>query len=100
MVDCSLHVRNSEYRLIITSPPLRATSRRMSSGTFRDELHSAYADECEKITGASLVASVSRIVPIETCDRSTIMPMRFISRTIVCVLVQRSAVGAALKEGG
>ena len=41
----------------------------------------ARAEECEKITGASLASSASLIVPGETCDRSTSMPSRFISRT-------------------
>ncbi len=34
-----------------------------------------------KIAGASATASASRIVSAETWERSTIIPMRFISRT-------------------
>ncbi len=44
------------------------------SQTARDE-------ECEKITGAVLVAIASRMTPSATWLRSTSMPTRFISRT-------------------
>ena len=44
------------------------------SQTARDE-------EWEKITGAVDVSSASRIVVAATCERSTSMPSRFISRT-------------------
>lgn len=54
------------------------------SGTFLDELQIAWADECEKIIGAFDVARASSIVGTETCDRSTIMPRRFISDTTSC----------------
>lgn len=38
-------------------------------------------EECEKITGAVEVSSASRIVVAATWERSTSMPVRFISRT-------------------
>ena len=41
----------------------------------------ARADECEKITGASLTAIASSIVSGDTCERSTSIPNQFISRT-------------------
>lgn len=47
----------------------------------RDVLHSACADEWEKMTGACVTAKTSRIVCADVCDKSTIIPSRFISRT-------------------
>ena len=41
----------------------------------------ARAEECENITGTSLTRSASRMVSADTCERSTSMPIRFISRT-------------------
>uniref|UniRef100_A0A182Q4M9 Uncharacterized protein n=1 Tax=Anopheles farauti TaxID=69004 RepID=A0A182Q4M9_9DIPT len=51
------------------------------SGTLRELLQMAWAEECEKMTGAFEVASASSIVGTDTCERSTIMPSRFISET-------------------
>ena len=59
-------------------------SLRTWSGTLRELLQSACADECEKITGARLIRSASNIVGTDTWDKSTIMPSRFISRTTDC----------------
>jgi hypothetical protein len=56
----------------------------MSSGTFLVELQSARADECEKMSGACEAASAARIVFTDTWDRSTIIPSRFISFTMLC----------------
>jgi hypothetical protein len=53
----------------------------MSSGTLRGTGSSAFADECEKITGASATRSASSIVSGDTWERSTSIPSRFISRT-------------------
>ena len=53
------------------------------SGIFLEELHTAFAEECENITGASLTARVSCAVCIELWERSTIIPKRFISSTTV-----------------
>ena len=50
----------------ITTPPFFATSCRMLSGTFRGTLQIALAEECEKITGASVTRSASAIVSGET----------------------------------
>ena len=47
----------------------------------RGTLVSARDDECEAMTGARLVASAWYMVRSATCEMSTIMPMRFISRT-------------------
>ncbi|MCY1014093.1 hypothetical protein OV079_52970 [Nannocystis pusilla] len=67
--------------MTITTPPFSGIRRRMSSGTLRAVSAIARADECEKMTGASLTRSASSIVAGDTCDRSTSMPRRFISRT-------------------
>ena len=64
-------------------PCLLTTSLKMLSGIFLEELQTAFAEEWENITGASLTARVSRAVWIELCDRSTIIPNRFISSTTV-----------------
>ena len=69
------------YYLVI--PCLLTTSLKMLSGIFLEELQTAFAEEWENITGASLTARVSRAVWIELCDRSTIIPNRFISSTTV-----------------
>ena len=52
-----------------------------SSGTLRGWSQTARAEECEKITGASVTRSASRMVEGATWERSTSMPSRFISRT-------------------
>ena len=41
----------------------------------------ARAEECEKNTGVVATSSASLMVPGETCDRSTSMPIRCISVT-------------------
>lgn len=61
--------------------PVRTTLSRTSSGTFRDELHTDAADEWLKMTGALDTASASRMVRTDVCERSTIIPRRFISLT-------------------
>ena len=43
----------------------------------------ALADECEKITGAFVTSSTLFIVWSETCERSTSIPSRFISRITI-----------------
>src|SRR5918911_1101204 len=68
-------------KVTITTPPFAGSRRRMESETLRGTSQSARADECEKMTGASLTFSASLIVPGETCERSTSIPSRFISRT-------------------
>ncbi len=72
---------NFGTNVTIATPPLPGSSSSTSSGTLRGWSHTARADECEKITGATEVASAARIVVAATWDRSTSMPTRFISRT-------------------
>lgn len=60
------------------------TCRRMSSGTLRGWRQRAWAEECEKMTGARDTARASRIVCCDTWERSTSMPSRFISSTTFC----------------
>ena len=52
-----------------------------SSGALRGLSVTARAELWLKITGASATSSAARIVSAETCERSTIIPIRFISRT-------------------
>ena len=53
----------------------------MRSFMLRGTRAMARAEECEAMTGAVLIASTSSNVASETCEMSTIMPRRFISRT-------------------
>src|SRR5205814_4763872 len=53
----------------------------ISSVMLRGALVSARDDECEAMMGAFEVAMASQKVWSETCEISTIMPKRFISRT-------------------
>jgi hypothetical protein len=62
-------------------PPLPASRASTSSGTLRGWSHTSYAEEWLKITGAVAVSRASRIVAWLTWERSTIIPIRFISRT-------------------
>lgn len=72
---------NFGTKVAIATPPLAGSSASTSSGMLRGWSQTARAEECEKITGASETASASRIVVAATCERSTSMPTRFISRT-------------------
>ena len=63
------------------TPPLVARDFRTSSGALRTWSHTARAEEWLKMTGAVLVSSAARIVAGATCEMSTSMPSRFISRT-------------------
>ncbi len=63
------------------TPSLPASVSSTSSGAFRGTSQTARADEWLKITGALVTRSACRIVSADTCDRSTSMPIRFISRT-------------------
>jgi hypothetical protein len=67
--------------LIITTPPPAATRRICSSVRLRGMAESARQDECDAKTGAREVSKTSAMVSSETCEMSTIMPIRFISRT-------------------
>jgi len=53
---------------------------RTSSWTLRAWLHLAHAEEWLKMTGARVIFNVSIMVVLATCERSTSMPSRFISR--------------------
>ena len=68
-------------KVTITTPPFFGTRARIESGTLRGKSTRARDDECEKMTGDSVTSRASLITPGDTCDRSTIMPIRFISRT-------------------
>ena len=73
--------RKPGTKVTITTPPFCGSRRRTSSGTLRGWASSARAEEWEKTTGAAAASSASCIVSAETCERSTSMPRRFISRT-------------------
>src|ERR1051325_3566881 len=48
--DCEM---NEGTKVTITTPPFFGRRLRIESGTLRGTAHSARADECDKITGAS-----------------------------------------------
>ena len=73
--------RNTDDTLIITTPPLAPMRRMWSSVRLRGRLASARQEEWDAKMGAREVSSTSSIVSSDTCEMSTIMPMRFISRT-------------------
>lgn len=66
----------------MTNPLLAATLLSMESGTFLEELHKAWAEEWENMTGAFETAMASFMVLIDTWDKSTMIPSLFISFTI------------------
>ncbi len=68
-------------KVTITTPPFFGIRRSTSSGTLRGWSSRARAEEWEKITGAAETAIAFFIVSGDTCERSTSMPRRFISRT-------------------
>ena len=72
---------NFGTKVTMQTPPPRAACSSTSSGTLRGLSATARAELWLKITGASLTSSAARIVSAETCERSTIIPIRFISRT-------------------
>src|SRR5258708_31660030 len=53
---------NDGTKATITTPPLALRRPRIESGTLRGTSHRARADECEKITGASVTSRASLIV--------------------------------------
>ena len=63
------------------TPPLPGSAASTSAGTLRGWSVTARAPECVNSTGADVASSASRIVVAATWDRSTIMPIRFISDT-------------------
>src|SRR5438270_9892757 len=65
----------------MTTPPFLVIAFNISSVILRGALVSARADEWEAMIGALLVAIASQKVRSDTCEMSTIMPRRFISKT-------------------
>ncbi len=92
-------MRNSGTNATMHTPPPAAIVASTSSGTLRGESVTARAQEWLKIVGASAAASASRMVSVETCDRSTRTPRRFISRTTSTPnRVRPPAVGTSVAE--
>ncbi|BEL12081.1 hypothetical protein Q0Z83_102720 [Actinoplanes sichuanensis] len=71
--------RNDGTNVTMHTPPLPRSRVSTSSGTLRGCPQSARADEWLKITGRVVTARASCMVVSATCDRSTSMPIRFIS---------------------
>src|SRR6266540_3917678 len=90
---------NDGTNVTMTTPPVRPTSSRTSSGTFLGTSHRARAEEWEKITGAALTSIAWRIVSSEVWLRSTSQPHRFTSRTTSCSNVMVTARSAGTSEG-
>ena len=63
------------------TPRLARNDSRTSSGALRGLSQTARAEEWLKIAGTSATRNASRMVSGDTCDRSTSIPIRFISRT-------------------
>ncbi len=78
---CTVGETKAGTKVTMHTPPLAGSRSRTSSGTLRGWSHTARAEEWENTTGACVVSSASRIVSAETCERSTSIPRRFISRT-------------------
>src|SRR5882724_10627481 len=84
---CSFHALrhassiNAGKKLTITTPSFFAMARIISSVRLRGAAVSARTDECEAMIGDVDVLITSQNVLSETCDTSTIIPNRFISRT-------------------
>ena len=72
---------NFGTKVAIATPPLAGSWASTSSGMLRGWSQTVRDEECEKTTGASVTRRASRMVSAETCERSTSMPSRFISRT-------------------
>ena len=68
-------------KVTMQTPSLPARVSSTSSGAFRGTSQIARADEWLKIAGALVTRNACRMVSAETCERSTSMPIRFISRT-------------------
>ena len=72
---------NLGTKVTMQTPPLPASRASTSSGTLRGWVHSARAEEWEKITGTLETSMACRITSALTWLRSTSIPMRFISAT-------------------
>ena len=64
-----------------TTPPFFAMALMTSSGMFRTMGVTPFAEEWDASTGAALSSTASSTALSEMCDTSTIIPIRFISRT-------------------
>ena len=71
-------------KIVLAHKYFHTTILRMSSGTFRLALQIAWAEEWEKMTGASDIARASLAVCWEVWERSTTIPSLFTSCTTVC----------------
>ena len=71
-------------KIVLARKYFHTTILRMSSGTFRLALQIAWAEEWEKMTGASDIARASPAACWEVWERSTTIPSLFISCTTVC----------------
>ena len=69
-------IKNSKHIKVHT------TFSKTSSGTFLSWSYTPLADEWENMTGARVTSKVSNIVLLETCARSTSIPILFISLTM------------------
>src|SRR6185436_8993301 len=67
--------------MTFTTPPVLASARIMSSVRFRGTSAIARQAECVATTGLVEVFTMSQNVLSDTCETSTIIPKRFISRT-------------------
>src|ERR1051326_1946353 len=67
--------------MTLTTPPVFASARIMSSVRFRGTSAIARHAECVATTGAVELFTMSQKVLSETCETSTIIPNRFIPRT-------------------
>lgn len=68
-------------KVIIATPPFPGSRSSTSSGMLRGWSLTARHEEWLKITGAVVVSSAACMVLAATWERSTSMPMRFISAT-------------------
>src|SRR5262252_100493 len=73
--------RNPQEKLMSITPPFLAKARIMSSVMLRPAFEIARHEEWDAKTGAVLTSRASQNVLSATCEISTIMPRRFISRT-------------------
>src|SRR3954452_4660980 len=72
---------NGGTNVTMQTPPFPGSEDSTSSGTLRGCLQTANAELWLKITGAVVTSSASRMTAADTWERSTNMPIRFISAT-------------------
>ena len=61
---------------------IHTTLSKILSGTFLSWSYTPLTDECENMTGARVTSKASDIVLLETWERSTSIPILFISLTM------------------